>query len=224
VVEGQHVVSTRRLVDSLEEHEVLERALDRNKPAVPSECGHLHYLLATPFRYPPLKYGSRFGTRRERGIWYGAESLETALAETAFYRLWFLADSAAELAPIETELTAFRVRVTAGRAVDLTAPPFDAYRERISSPTAFADPQRLGSEMRAAGVEAFRYASARHPGGVCVGVFRCNVFAGAPSGEQHWHCFADIGSIEFSRALTRESHAFSIEQFLVDGELAPRPC
>src|SRR5204862_2427670 len=71
-VEAQHQVSTRKLVDSAEEQELLEELIDRTKPP-DMTAGKTHYLLATPFRYPPLRHGSRFGTRHERGIWYGSE-------------------------------------------------------------------------------------------------------------------------------------------------------
>lgn len=223
VVEGQHVTSTRKLVDSPEEHDVLERLLDRGKPSVPEECAHLHYLLSTPFRYPPLRYGSRFGTRGERSIWYGAEEVTTALGETAFYRLWFLRDSEAHLAPLESDFTAFRVRVTSSRSIDLTVAPFAAFANRISSPTAFTDAQRLGAEMRAAGVAAFRYFSARQPHGLCIGLFHCDAFVGAPFGEQHWHCYADDRAVELSWPIQREKHVFPLAQYEVDGQLAPRP-
>jgi hypothetical protein len=56
VVETQQDSSTRRLVDSAAEHELLEALLDESKPPVPDGCRGLHYLLFTPFRYPPLLY------------------------------------------------------------------------------------------------------------------------------------------------------------------------
>jgi hypothetical protein len=223
VVEGQHVNSTRKLVDSLAEHELLERLLDEKKPSMPAECTNLHYLLSTPFRYPPLKYGSRFGTRRERSLWYGAEEVSTALAETAFYRLWFLRDTAAKLAPLESEFTAFNVRVETARAVDLTVEPFSRKRAEISNKTKFAVPQQLGADMRAANVEAFRYFSARQERGINVGVLSCKAFAGSPIREQHWHCFASTDSVEFFSTMQRERHEFARTQYLVDGDLAPRP-
>ena len=223
VVEGQHVTSTRKLVDSREEHDLLERILDEHKPPLPDDCRSLHWLLATPFRYPPLRYGSRFGTKSQRSLFYGAEEVTTALAETAFYRLWFLEDSAAELSPLESEFTAFRVRLTSEQAIDLTAPPFSAYADRISSKREFTDAQQLGTEMRAAGVELFRYFSARQPHGINVGVFRAEPFVGGPFGEQHWHCFATREAIELSWTVQREKHLFPRTQFIVDGELAPRP-
>jgi hypothetical protein len=78
--------------------------------------------------------------------------------------------------------------------------------------------------MREAGVEAFRYFSARQPPGICVGVFTCSAFVGKPFAEQPWHCYADDRSIEFYRTLPREQLAFPLEQFLLNGELPPRPC
>ena len=49
VVEAQHLVSTRKLVDSLEEQAVLEGLIDSAKPP-DQTAGRLHVLLATPFR------------------------------------------------------------------------------------------------------------------------------------------------------------------------------
>src|SRR5215208_3418150 len=111
-VEAQHQVSTRKLVDSIEEH------IDRAKPRDVT-AGGVHYLLATPFRYPPLRYGSRFGTRFERGIWYGSEMRRTVFAEVAYYRLVFLAGTRADLGALTTQLTAFRVRARTAGGVDL---------------------------------------------------------------------------------------------------------
>jgi len=63
VVEAQHQVSTRRLVDTLEEQAILEEIVDEVKPPRPAgkEFEGLHYLLFTPFRHPPLRHGTRFG-------------------------------------------------------------------------------------------------------------------------------------------------------------------
>src|SRR5690606_3863871 len=114
------------------------------KPPIPAD-GRLHYLLATPFRYPPLRHGSRFGTRHERGIWYGSESRRTAFAEVAYYRLLFLEGTRAELGPVTTQLTAFTARASTERGVDLLAPPFDAHREARS------EERRVGKEVSAGG-------------------------------------------------------------------------
>ncbi|MDI7027707.1 RES family NAD+ phosphorylase, partial [Pseudomonas aeruginosa] len=68
----------------------LEELLESSKPPVPADAEPLHYLLKTPFRYPPLRWGSRFGRRHEPSLFYAALKLETAMAESAYYRcvLW----------------------------------------------------------------------------------------------------------------------------------------
>src|SRR5438105_2087849 len=131
-VEAQHQVSTRKLVDSLDEQELLERLIDGAKPPDPTQ-GKLHYLLATPFRYPPLRHGSRFATRQERSIWYGAETRETAFAEVAYYRMVFLEGSRAQLGAVTTQLTVFTVNARTARGIDLSRPPFAAHRATIAS-------------------------------------------------------------------------------------------
>ena len=143
VVESQHQLSTRKLVDSAEEQQLLEELIDRVKPPDVTN-GRIHYLLFTPFRYPPLPHGSRFGTRGERGIWYGSLELRSAFAEVAYYRFLFLEGSSAALGTVTTPLTAFTARVRTLRGVDLVAPPFDAYRRAIASPTSYSSSQALG--------------------------------------------------------------------------------
>jgi len=229
VVEAQFRNSTRKLVDSDEEQRVLEELLDgRAKLPVPAGFEGLHYLLYTPFRHPPLRNGSRFGTRRERGILYAARELPTAFAEVAYYRLLFLEGTAAPLSPLLVDLTAFSFRIAAARGVDLTEAPFRRFEERISSPASYADSQRLGAEMRADGVQACLYVSARARGrGVNLAVFE-NVFRPRrPLDEERWSCFAARDRVEFraQRLMGRDqSHAYERGQFLVEGKLpAPAP-
>ena len=127
LVEAQHVVSTRKLVDSLAEQETLEDLIEATKPAIPSECRGLHYLLSTPFRYPPLPNGSRFRRAGQPGVFYAAEESRTAAAEKAFYRLLFFAESPETPWPVNpSEHTGFSVGVYSPRSLDLTKPPFDA--------------------------------------------------------------------------------------------------
>lgn len=204
---------------------MLEELIDSVKPPDRSR-GSLHYLLFTPFRYPPLPHGSRFGTRAEPGIWYGSESAETVLAEVAYYRLLFLEGSAAELEPLHTDLTSFRIVIRTPRGVDLVAPPFDTHTSVIASPVSYAVTQALGREMRAAGVQAFRYPSARDPGsGVNVAALDPVVFGRRqPRSPETWHCTATRELVEFLRRdyFKPASFAFPRERFLVQGAL-PAP-
>lgn len=221
-VEAQHLVSTRKLVGSAEEQSLLEELIDAAKPPDGTR-GRTHYLLATPFRYPPLRHGSRFGGRHERGIWYGSETLRTAFAEVAYYRLLFLAGTRAELGPVATQLTAFTVHARSPRGVDLTAAPFDDHRDVIASPAAYGETQALGTAMRAADVELVRYPSARDPGaGVNVAAFTPAVFGRARPRDLHtWHCTATRERVELAKRdyFTREVHTFERATYLVDGVL-----
>ena len=224
-VEAQHQVSTRKLVDSSAEQELLEELIDAVKPP-PAAPARLHYLLATPFRYPPLRHGSRFGTRAERGIWYGSLELTTLFAEVSYYRLLFLDGTSAELGVVETELTAFRVALRTQRGIDLTKPPFSAHVSELASPTSYASTQALGADMRSHGVEAFAFRSARDAGGgTNVGAFVPSVFGRRqPRSLETWHCTATRDGVEVRRRdyFRASSLAYPRLQFEMGGRL-PAP-
>jgi RES domain len=225
VVEAQHLISTRKLVDSDVEQRLLEELVERVKPPLPPEPAFapLHYLLATPFRYPPLPHGSRFGTRAERGLWYGADELRTAFAEAAYYRLLLLEGTAADLEPVMVDVSPFQARVRTARGVDLTREPFAEFEAEISSPKSYGASQQLGRDLRAAGVEAFRYRSARdRAGGTGVGVFTPRAFASPrPDPPESWYCVATRRAVEFSRrdVFEHRAYRFPREQFEVEGAL-----
>jgi len=123
LVEGQHQISTMKLVDTTQEQELLEILLDETKPPIPPDCVHLHYLMFTPFRYS--KYASRFRKSGDLyGVYYGAEEVETALAEITFHRLLRFADSPTVPWPKNPiGFTSFSTRFETARCLDLTAPP-----------------------------------------------------------------------------------------------------
>jgi hypothetical protein len=224
-VEAQHQLSTRKLVSSADEQMVLEELIDSAKPPDVTG-GRRHYLLSTPFRDPPLRHGTRFGTRLERGIWYGSETRETAFSEVAYYRFVFREGTRADLGVISTPLTVFRTKARSDRGVDLTIPPFDAYRRTIASRMRYDASQALGAAMRTAGVELFRYHSARDPkGGVNVGAFTPEVFGRArPRDLETWQCVSTPEMVEFTKRdyFGREVLTFGRELFVVDGKL-PAP-
>lgn len=223
VVEAQHVVSTRKLVDSDDEQQLLEELIDRAKPPVPRGSEGLHYLLFTPFRHPPLRHGSRFGRRDEPSLFYGSESEATALAEVAYYRLVFLEGTSAPIQRIFVELSSFQVEIASDLAIDLTEPPFSEYRLALASPTNYGATQTLGSAMRADGVEVIRYPSARDPaGGANIALFTPRVFTKAtPSVPRTWLCVTTSAGVEFSRKdyFQRETHTFPRALFEIAGTL-----
>lgn len=223
-VEDQHVNSTRKLVDSDEEQALLETLIDGAKPPMPDLPG-LHYLLATPFRYPPLRHGSRFGTRQESGIFYAAENRAVLFAEKAYYAYLLLAGTAANLEPLTRTLTLFSVSMASARGADLTRPPFDAFTVAISSPSSYADSQPLGRALREAGVEICRYRSARDPrGGKNFALFKPAFVSKKPLRMERWISVATRARVEFKPglAVSGERIAFGRELFEVDGRL-PTP-
>jgi RES domain len=188
-VEAQHVVSTMSLVDTLEEQALLEQVLDDSKPTVPEKCRGLHYLLFTPFRYgAPYPRGSRF--RRAGmtpGVFYASLQVAAAAAEMAFWRLLFYAESPQTPWPENAgEYTAFSVRFSAGRGLDLTRPLLNGDAERWTHPTNYAPCQALADTAREANVLAIRYQSAR-AAGHNVALLECAAFASqAPMERQAW--------------------------------------
>ncbi len=202
VVEAQHRVATRKLSASDDAQRVLEDLLERYKPKVPAAAEHLHYLLKTPFRYPPLRHGSRFGAWTERGIWYGARSQTTALAESSHYLRRFVSESAAQLLPLTVERSLFQAALRTSRALRLTEPPLSDFEALWRHPTDYAATQRLGREVRGA-VDVMVYASVRDArAGSCFAVLEPAAFAETQplAAAQTWQACVSASRIEWRRA------------------------
>lgn len=199
MVEAQHRVSTMKLVDTLEEQALLESILEESKPPVPSECRHLHYLLSTPFRYgAPYPSGSRF--RRAgmtAGVCYGSRQTSTAVAEMAFHRLLFFADSPATPWPANAgEYTVFSARFRTVAALDLMAPPLNRDRQHWTHSTDYAACQDLADRARALGVEVLRYESLRDPSGTNLALLTCRAFSSRkPVDRQTWRMQLDENGV-----------------------------
>jgi hypothetical protein len=229
IVEDQSRCSTMKLTRSSAEQAVLEDILEDRKPAFPFPPYQktLHYLLWTPFRYPPLRNGSRFGTRLEVSIWYGSEAVETALAEKAYYRFVFHEGMTVPFQDsIENKYTAFCASVKASQAVDLSARSFADYHPIIESKIDYSHTQQLGGAMRADGVDAFVFGSARDKNrGRNIGLFHPAVFSGTePKQQMLWHSFETRGHMRFYRAVPGQERTMEFEmgEFMVDDRL-PMP-
>ncbi|HEV2008111.1 MAG TPA: RES family NAD+ phosphorylase [Burkholderiales bacterium] len=213
-VEAQHVISSMRLVDSVDEQRVLEELLESSKPALPAGAGAQHYLIFTPFRYrAPLT--SRFSRVGEPGLWYGAEELETALAEVAYWKWRFLMDSAALAArALLTQHTFFRARVH-GACVDLTLKPWNASERDWRHRTDYAACQSLSDAARAHDVAWIRYASARAPGGVCGAVLKIKALSLRPAfAQQTWACKTTRDGAYLQQAGSAAYHAFFAHEWV----------
>jgi hypothetical protein len=186
-VEGQHRVSTMVLVDTLDEQTLLEQLLEDSKPALTKTQQSLHWLLFTPFRYPPLPSGSRFRGPTDPGVFYGADARKTACAELGYWRWRLLMDSP-ELDYIEPlPQTLFQTAVR-GKAIDLREAPFSAQRASWLAPTDYSKCQALARQARKAEVDMIRYQSVRDPeGGGCTALLTHQAFAARlPSKSELW--------------------------------------
>lgn len=223
LVEDQYQNQTRDLVDSLEEQELLETLLEAAKPPAPAleKAKPFHFLLWTPFRYYPLRPGSRFGTRGEKGIWYWSLEPSVALTEMAFLRLRFLNDTNAPLV-LQTQFTVFPATIVSNYVIDLTQKPFLSCRNQISHRLTYRYSQLLGASMRKAYVECCLYFSVRCKDGINAAVFSLRALAQASLNEskfQRWHCYGTKDKLEFHRSsLIKTEHlVFERAQFEIRG-------
>jgi hypothetical protein len=113
----------------------------------------------------PNEAGGRF-TSRDRGAWYAALSLETAIRETVFHRTKEISESGIletsvqmrqYLADFETEFHDVRA-----------SPDFDACHD----PDSYVAGQQLGATLLESGSNGIWYRSVRNPGGECIVCFR----------------------------------------------------
>lgn len=218
-VESQEQVATLGLVNNVYEQGVLEELLESTKNPLPEETDSLHYLLKTPFRYPPLKYGSRFGTTFEGSLFYGSMSLATALAETAYYRfVYMLGPEIPFQQTISSEYSAFSVSVKSNLGIFLDQPPFTNYESILTSPVSYVETQQLGSGMRQNGVEMFRYISARDKNkGKNIALFSPDVFCSIkPSKLTSWLCQTSLQETGFLSRESDERIMFTQKDFWVN--------
>lgn len=222
MVESQEQVATTALVDDLTEQALLEQMLERTKPALRPGTERLHYLLATPWRYPPLRHGSRFGRRSEPSLFYGALSLTTLLAEVAYYRLLFRAGMVQPAtAPYRTQHTQFSASYRTEQGLSLQRPPFDRYRDELTRPDDYSATQPLGSRLREAGVMAFEYRSARdRAGGINIALFEPGALAGErPLEQEEWLCETSDQQVLFRSRSQPQPIIHQRDAFTVQGVL-----
>lgn len=206
-VEAQHVISTMVLVDTQAEQEVLETLLEDAKPPVPADAGRLHYLLFTPFRYPPTGFGSRFRRPGDPGVFYAADAIRTACAEVGYWRWRFLVDGGLERIDPRPQ-TVFQVSVR-GSTLDLREPPLVRRRKRWTDPVDYAACQALAAEARTRAVAMIRYESVRDPDhGGAAAVLSPTAFARrAPTAVETWYLAVDRTRVRWYREGTRGTAA-----------------
>jgi hypothetical protein len=226
-VESQSRAATMRLVDTLEDQEILEGLLEDNKPPLPEACRDLHYLLATPFRYAPYPGGSRFRRAGQRaGAYYASADIRTALAELAFHRLLFYRESPdAALPRNPVEHTGFAVDCGTDRLLDLDAPPLDRDADTWMAREDYAGCQALADAAREAGLEILRTRSVRDPDqGHDLTLLSPAAFCEtAPHTHQTWHVFVRPDRVQVWCEAPRQRHEFTVAGFAADSRVCGVP-
>lgn len=220
IVETQEYAATTGLVDNLEQQDVLENMLDSVKPAYRRGTESLHYLISTPFRYPPLKYGSRFGDTTMPSYFYASEQLATSLAEFAFYRFAFFSDMAVPFEKaVRSEHMSFSVKVKSNSLADLTRITNHDVVQLLTSPLQYHFSQQVGRKLLNDGALVLRYKSARCEHGINIAVATpSEIRSKAPQEHVNWICLSNADKISIN-AHGHSPRYFKKEQFLIDGVL-----
>lgn len=228
VVESQENVATLNIVDTMEEQGVLEALIDEVKPRYRVGTENLHYLIKTAFRYPPLKYGSRFGTRAMPSYFYASEDISVAFAETAYYRfLFFTHISTPYNEAVDSKHTAFSVLLRSSSCLDLCAEIFSPLAERLTDKSSYEYCQAVGDwAVNQRGADLIRFTSARavphpeRPANANLAVVEPMVInSKKPESQETWLCRTTKDRVSFSSRSAAEPLIFSIESFQVDGAL-----
>jgi len=222
LVESQEQVATNALVRTLAEQALLEDLIETSKPPLPEAARGLHYLLATPFRYPPLPWGSRFGSRFEPSLFYASRSQDTCLAESAYYRCVFWSGMATPPpAPLDTRHTLFSVPLRSAHGLPLQHAPFDEFSAELTDRREYTATQALGTALREAGIDAIEYTSARDPAaGTNVALFTpAALGATRPTLLDEWLCSTSAEAVTYYSRTGGGFRAFPQQTFLVDGVL-----
>jgi len=225
LVEAQHHVSTLKLTDSIDEQKALEELIEATKPAIPPACRHLHYLLATPFRYgAAYPAGSRFRRAGPTdGVFYASEAAETAVAEITFHRLLFFAESPDTPWPANpAEYTAFSARYATKRAIDLTKGKLAASKSAWMHVTDYRHCHDLADAARAAKIQIIRYASVRDPGrGTNLALLACGAFAKSrPIAQQTWRVHLSEAGAQAICEAPKSGITFDRKAFASDPRIA----
>lgn len=216
VVESQEEAATLGVVDDIEEQGMLEALLDDAKPVYRSGTENMHYLLKTAFRYPPLKWGSRFGSTLMPSFFYASEAQVTALCECAYYRFLFLQDMLEPYSDaIRSEYSVFSALVASELCLDLESQFFESIRAELSNPSSYVLSQSVGRwSYERADIDVIRFSSARHSGGRNVAVATPKAIRSRkPTVQERWLCLTKPNVVSFSSRASEMSFVFPFADF-----------
>ncbi len=166
IVETDQTIGTIKISKSLDDQNRLEELIDETKPV--NTNFPVHYLISTPFRYPPLKWGSRFGTILMNSYFYASHSYKTCLIECAYYRFKFLNDLVIPFEePLNNNYLLFTVKTNTASGLDLTVPNFKKIFNKITDPDDYTFTHKIGKwAVVENDFNMIKFPSARHKEGI----------------------------------------------------------
>jgi hypothetical protein len=156
-------------------------------------------------------------------VFYASREPITAMAETAFHRLLFFAESPLTPWPLNPgEFTAFAVGVRTRAALDLDRAPFDVAREVWVHATDYEPSQRFAEIAREAEVDVLLSPSARDPQHrQNITVLACRAFATpAPVERQTWRLALSSSGARAVSVFSGERAEFDQAAFAADPRIA----
>jgi hypothetical protein len=130
----------------------------------------------------PRPGGARFSSE-DRGAWYAARSIDTALAESIHHRSREIAEVGVFEARLEARvyLADFSTRFHDIRSEDRSADVYD--------PNDYTASQRFARQLLATGSSGIVYRSVRHAAGECVACFRPSLIRNVRVGGHYEYCW-----------------------------------
>ena len=157
------------------------------------------------------------------GVFYASETPQTAVAEMAFYRLLFFAESPNTPWPSNpAEYSAFSAEYATKKAIDLTKGKYGADRTLWMHVTDYSHCQAFADAARAAKIEVIRYASIRDPAqGINLALLTSRAFASPkPINQLTWHIrLSDAGAQAICEA-PKSGITFDRKSFAADPRIA----
>ncbi len=132
-------------------------------PAADRVVGPGASFVMAPFAY--VRPG-RFSPNGILGVYYAGDSLATAIAETAYHRAQFYADTRERPLLAEQRVIEASIAGTVAVAAD------EANSAGLLDPNSYGASFVFGSIVHAAGLDGVVYPSVRRPEGTCAGIFR----------------------------------------------------
>ena len=226
IIETQEYAASLNLVETHAEQLLLEEILDTSKPPYRPDTEHLHYLLKTPFRYPPLNHGSRFASKTEPSLFYGSISLDTALSEFAYYRFLFLNDILANYEGTNrAEFAYFKFAISSKRSCNLSGGIFKQFQKELTSRTNYTFAQEMGHWLRSNDVDFWLYKSVRDLNeGLNIAISNpCSFSSNKPLERVEISCITTKAVVSVSiKERNQQPVIFNLDDFTIQGKL-PTP-